>query len=423
MAAGARGHGRGPWLGLTLALLLMAVATAVPPLLDWDVHLLDLPPLHAEWDPRFGPGSLAALGLGVLAVAYADRAAQRLSWPVLLLSAFTVAAAWLTALAGVDGLDGIGVVLDDRFEYLDSARQVTDISSTLHGYIERIPLDHPQNWPVHVSSHPPGALLFFVLLVRLGLDTGLEAGLAVLLVAATTPVAVLLTLRRLGAEALARRAAPFLVVGPAAIWMAVSADAVFAAVAAWGLCCLSFAATRHNAARIAGWSSLAGLLLGACLMMSYGLALLTMVALAVLVVSHNYRPLPWAAGAALLVVLIFAWAGFAWWEAYPVLRERYWDGVASGRPSSYWLWGNLAALCFGAGPMVGPSVAVALRGLAHRTSISRTETTCAALTLAGVAMVAIADLSGMSKGEVERIWLPFVPWMLVCCALLSSRWR
>jgi hypothetical protein len=29
----------------------------------------------------------------------------------------------------------------------------------------------------------------------------------------------------------------------------------------------------------------------------------------------------------------------------------------------------------------------------------------------------------MSKGEVERIWLPFVPWLLVLCALLPGRWR
>ena len=37
-------------------------------------------------------------------------------------------------------------------------------------YISRIPVDAPpDNWPVHVAGHPPGALTFFVLLVRLGL--------------------------------------------------------------------------------------------------------------------------------------------------------------------------------------------------------------------------------------------------------------
>ena len=42
---------------------------------------------------------------------------------------------------------------------------------------------------------------------------------------------------------------------------------------------------------------------------------------------------------------------------------------------------------------------------------------------AALAMVVAADLSQMSRAEVERIWLPFVPWLLVSCALLPERWR
>ena len=38
-------------------------------------------------------------------------------------------------------------------------------------------------------------------------------------------------------------------------------------------------------------------------------------------------------------------------------------------------------------------------------------------------MVLLADVSQMSKAEVERIWLPFVPWLLISCALLPERWR
>jgi hypothetical protein len=37
--------------------------------------------------------------------------------------------------------------------------------------------------------------------------------------------------------------------------------------------------------------------------------------------------------------------------------------------------------------------------------------------------IAAADASLMSKGEVERIWLPFVPWLLLSTALLPDRWR
>ncbi|MGZ6827859.1 MAG: hypothetical protein ACXVGH_13815, partial [Mycobacteriales bacterium] len=35
--------------------------------------------------------------------------------------------------------------------------------------------------------------------------------------------------------------------------------------------------------------------------------------------------------------------------------------------------------------------------------------------------VAVSDLSGASKGECERIWLPFVPWLLVGTARLEHR--
>ena len=34
-----------------------------------------------------------------------------------------------------------------------------------------------------------------------------------------------------------------------------------------------------------------------------------------------------------------------------------------------------------------------------------------------------ADASRMSKAEVERIWLPFVPLLLTGSALLPERWR
>ncbi len=40
------------------------------------------------------------------------------------------------------------------------------------------------------------------------------------------------------------------------------------------------------------------------------------------------------------------------------------------------------------------------------------------LTCAGLAAILLADLSGMSKAEVERIWLPFAVWLVIPCALL-----
>ena len=410
-----------PWVGVAVAVALMALAMLLPWVLDQNVYVRSFPPLHAEWMPRVGPGTIAAVILAVVAIRSATDAAARAPWRWLLLGSFVVAGAWMVSLATVDGLDGIGVILDTQYEYLRTARDVTDFGATLREYIAHIPLDSVDNWPVHIAGHPPGALLFFVVLVQLGLGSGLAAGFVVIVIAATTPVAVLLTLRRLGAEKGARLAAPFLVMGPAAIWMAVSGDAMFGAFAAWGLCLLAFAATSRRMRGVAGWGIAAGLLLGYCVMLSYGLPLLGILSVAVLAIARTWKPLPWAFVAAVAVVLAFVAGGFVWWDAYPVLVERYWDGIATRRPITYWIWGNLAALAFSAGPLVGAAVAVAIRGAAPiRSVLSRP---IVILALAASLTILAADLSGMSKAEVERIWLPFVPWLLVGTALLPERWR
>ena len=346
-----------------------------------------------------------------------------------MLVVYAMGLAWMLSLATVDGLDGIGVILDTQFEYLRTARAVTDFGETLRTYIERIPLDSPNNWPVHIAGHPPGALLFFVVLVWFGLGSGLAAGLVVTVIAASTAVAVLWTARRLGAEQLARRAAPLLAIGPAAIWMSVSGDAVFAAFAAWGMLALAISATSQGIVRQAGWGLLAGGWLGYCVTMSYGLPLLGVLAVTILVLARSWQPLPWAIGAALAVVAAFAVAGFAWWEALPVLQQRYWDGVASRRPAEYWMWANLAAVSISAGPWVGAAAGAAIAtGLGRRRERSREEVARARhviawLAIAGIGMCLLADISQMSRAEVERIWLPFVPWMLMGTSLLPERWR
>ncbi|MCB0895370.1 MAG: hypothetical protein H6529_09215 [Nocardioides sp.] len=413
---------RAPWIGLVVAVLLVAVAFAVPPLTGWEVWSRaprsvvahEVPPLHGWWDAKLlGPGTLPAVAIGLAGWWSGPRLAERLSWGRLMLVSYVVGLAWLLALALVDGTDGITRALGSHYEYLPSARDVTDVHALLQGYVDRIPIDSPHAWPTHPAGHPPGALLFFVLLVRVGLGGSLAAGLVVTALAATAALAVLVTVRALGSEAAARRAAPFLVLGPSAVFMAVSGDAVFTAVAAWGLACLALGA-RASGGRLVAWSTLAGLLLGWCVMSSYGLPLLGVLAIAVLVLARSWWPLPVAATAALALVLGFAAYGFAWWEALPVLRERYWDGIAADRPAAYWTWGNLAALVVCAGPLLGPGLAMLRRG-ADRVVLL--------LVAAAVACVVLADLSQMSRAEVERIWLPFVPWLLLSTALLPERWR
>ena len=63
--------------------------------------------------------------------------------------------------------------------------------------------------------------------------------------------------------------------------------------------------------------------------------------------------------------------------------------------------------------VVGPATAVALPRLRGRD----------AWLLAGAALAAVtlADVSGLSKAEVERIWLPFAPFVLVATCALATR--
>lgn len=406
-----------PTLGLVAALLLMALAMGVPAVFDWNVRVNSFPPIHAEWRPRLGWTTPAAVVIAGWAMLDAHRAAMTVSWRHLLLGSFGAGLAWMLSLALIDGWSGVGHILTTDYEYLQTAREVSDLPEFFDRWVPRIRYG-PDNLPVHVAGHPAGALVFFVVLVRIGLGSGLAAGLVVTTMAATTAVAVLVTLRALGAEELARRAAPFLVLGPAAIWQSVSADAMFAAVAAWGLATLALAATSRSWV----WSVVAGLLLGYCVMLSYGLVLLGVTAVAVMLVARSFFPMAIAVVAACLVVLAFAAAGFAWWEAYPALHDRYYAGVGGRRPPEYWMWGNFAALLFCSGPMLGAGVAQLFGTWRQYVAEARTRV-IALLSGSGVAMVVLADLSQMSRAEVERIWLPFVPWLLLCCALLPYRWR
>jgi len=412
--------------GLAAALALMALAMLVPAVTGWNVRVSSFPPLHAAWSPRAGPGTAPALLLAVLGSRHALDLAHRLPWGRLMALVLVTGWAWMIALATVDGVAGVGPILDTDYEYLQTARGVDDLPATLREYVSRVRYDAaPRNWPVHVAGHPPGALAFFVVLVRLGLGTGFAAGLVVTVLAASTAVAVLVTVRRLGAEEHARRAAPFLVLGPAAVWQAVSADAMFAAVAAWGLAALAAAAVdgrRGHRGRGAVLAVLAGLLLGFCVMLSYGLPLLGVLALAVLRLARSRRPLPLALLAASAVVGLFHAYGFSYLEALPAIRDRYFEGVGGRRPTAYWVWGGPAALLFSAGPGLGAGLGV-LAARRREVLAEPRSRVVAWFATAAVVTVLLADLSQMSKAEVERIWLPFVPWLLLSCALLPDPWR
>jgi hypothetical protein len=394
---------------LAAALVVLAAALVGRALLAAGVGIfLPFPPLLAEWLPHVGPGTPGAVAVALLVVAHGPRLADGLDWRPLLVAGYAAAVAWTVALALVDGWRrGVVERLTSSQEYLHDVPRVADVGAMLRTFADHILTDRPGFWTTHVGAHPPGALLTFVWLDRLGLGGGGAAGLFVVLVGASAPVAVAVAVRALGAEEVARRALPFGVLLPGAVWVGVSADGMFAGVLAWGVALLAVGAAgrgpRADPAALTG-----GVLLGWCLYLSYGLVLGGLLPLAVLAFTRNVRAAVFAAAGALAVVAAFTASGFWWFTGFERVQVIYAASIAATRPYAYFVWANLAAVLFALGPAVA---AAARRAVTLPTGV-------ALLAGAGLAAILLADASGMSKAEVERIWLPFAVWLVVPCALL-----
>jgi len=230
----------------------------------------------------------------------------------------------------------------------------------------------------------------------------------VILGGASTVAAVLTALKEVASEDLARRAAPFLVLAPAAVWIATSADALFAGISAWGVTLLLLATGRQgrksDLLAVAG-----GLLLAVTGFMSYGLVPLGAVALLVSLNRKSVRPPAIATGVVLVVVALFGLAGFWWWAGLQATIRAYFR--VAPRSGHYWFFmvTNLAAFAIA----LGPAVAAGLTRLRDRKAWL--------LTGGALVAIAVAEISGLSKGEVERIWLPFAPWLLAAGLALENR--
>ncbi|MGW5637241.1 hypothetical protein [Streptomyces sp. NPDC003832] len=401
------------------AALLFAAAAVVGTAIERrdGTLFVNWPPLLANWGPHTGPGTVAAVAVAVAVVAYGPSVAVRLPWRALLLAVWGAGTAWTFSLALVDGWQrGVARRLTTRYEYLQVIDRFQDVPAALRGFTDHILLGSPDHWPAHVAGHPPAATLTFVYLDRIGLGGGAWAGVWCVVVGATAALAILVTVRVLAEERLARRAAPFLVLAPAAVWLGTSADAYFAAVAAWAVALLALAVTgRHP--RVTGPAS--GLLFGLTVCLSYGLTLCAVLAAAVLFLgTERGRPLLLAAAGFTVVPLALTVLGFHWWEAYDLLLVRYDQGAGGVRPQSYWVWANLACQVL----VVGLATAAGLRRTGVVLLGGRGSAGFRLGVLVGAALLAmlVADLSGMSKAETERIWLPFALWLLPSCALLTG---
>ncbi|GLY46629.1 hypothetical protein [Lentzea sp. NBRC 102530] len=338
-------------------------------------------PLFGDWQPHVGPGTPVAVLIAFLVVAKGPELARhRFALPI----AYAASVAFTLSLAMIDGWSRFVTRLTTEDEYLHEVPGVTDIPAMLGTFAQRIPDFQPDSWTTHVSGHPPGALLTFVALDRIGLGGGAAASLFCVLVGSLAVVAIPSALKN-------NTVLPFLVLFPGAVWVGASADGLFMGVAAVGVYLL----TR--------WPVLGGVVLGWCLFLSYGLVLLA--PLALVAIGKDLRRIGWAVAGALTVVAAFAISGFWWLDGYELVKLRYYQGIGDTRPYWYWVWANLAALAL----VIGPA---GIQGLRRDKWVIG----------AGIAILA-ADLSGLSKAETERIWLPFAVWLLAGTAKLDHHRR
>jgi hypothetical protein len=383
------------------------------------LHLLGGWVLRGQFDVIWTPRVWLPVIVGLAGVLLGPPLAARLPWRALLPGSALAAAGWAVALARTSGEDRLRAPLDVVYEYPHDVPRVGSISAFLSGFVDSVPADAADPWTTHVAGHPPGALLVFVLLDRVGLSgLGWAAALCIAGGALAVP-AVLVAVRAVAGEEPARTVAPFLVLAPVALWVATSADAFFAGVAAWGVALLATAAARAPG-RGAHLRALAGgLLLGLALFLSFGLTALGLVVLAVVLLHRDRlgwggiaRVLGVGAVGVLLVAAAFAVGGYWWVEGFSAAGDRVRSGPSyADRPLLFFVFANLAAAALALGPAT-------VAGLA---SLRRTR--LALLPLAALAGILISDLTGLVRGETERIWLPFYVWVLVATAFLPRRQR
>jgi len=387
-----------------------------------------LPPLSANRETAWHGWLALPVGLAVATVAYGPRLAETLPWGRLVGLTWVVGVGWGLGLAlGRGYQEGIVAPLASEDEYLVDVPRVDGFGDLLRTYTDFILLAVDDQWATHNSGHPPLPLMFYTVLDRVGLGGSEGSGLVTALIGSTVVVAVLVALRAVGDEERARAAAPFLALSPLAIWVWISADGMFAAVAAFGIALLAVSAVAPSGARSAALAIAAGLVLGIGIFLSYGLLLMGPVALGVLVAARRWRPLVPAALAALAVVGVFAALGFWWYEGQQLLVLRYYEGKGFDRPYGYWVWGNLAAVAIALGPAVWAAAGAAIARLRHegRRAVTAGRSGAGWLATGGALAIVAADVSGLSKSEVERIWLPFLFWLVPLTAWLlpgQRRW-
>lgn len=359
------------------------------------------------WDWRFSWGWVAA---GIVAIALTVSCwrgwwnSLRMRWVLVATALGSMAFAVMLALT--DGADGLLYGAEHKTEYLANLKVTPPAGVFVRTFVARL-----HNYSVHVRGHPPGFVLVLKFLQWVGIGGGWTTAALSVLATGLVPVGVLVVTNSVAGNLWARRAAPFLIVSPYAIWMVTSADAVYAAVGALGTAAIAIGIWRRRwvaaSCGLAGGLALGGLLFGTYL----GVLLLAVPAAVLGYGLWRRAPgaIPALLGATLgglAVVVGFLIAGFWWLDGARQTKLEYLAGSAQFRTWAYFGLANIAVALIA----VGPSTLAGLLRLRDRRLWI--------LIGASVGALVVSHVSRYTKAEVERIWLLFYPWIVVAGASL-----
>ncbi|HEX8002797.1 MAG TPA: hypothetical protein VF519_08895 [Mycobacteriales bacterium] len=317
---------------------------------------------------------------------------ERLGWRRLLLLAYAATLAWSLALAVVDG--GNGLAFPVTHDYLGDVAAVRDDPAR---FVREF-VAHAPSYGEATRTHPPAPVLLLWALRRLGATRPATLGVLVTMLGCLTVPFTGVALRSLCGERAARRLLPALVLAPYAVWVAVSMDGVTAALVA-GFVALGVVGSEPG--RRPWWALGSGVVLGVAALFSYAVGWLAAIPLIVCFVRRRATTIAFIGFGALLPLAVARAWGFVWPDGLTVAQADWSVRVGPHRSWLLWAFLDIVVLVIACGPHV---VTAARR-------IRRTPG-WPFVVGAGIG-VAFAIGSGLARGEVERSWLPFFPWLLV----------
>jgi hypothetical protein len=338
--------------------------------------------------------------------------------------------------------------------YFWTAANLSDINTTLQNY----PAEMAQFESDHARTHPPGLVLANWLTLKLLQKTpdlaqklaqtvtpsrctdiwlldqppATAAGLGVwavlpLILGATVVFPAYWLAKSLSRNAAAAKLATLVGVMPALLIFAPLPDPFFAT-----LTLLIIATFIHGWwKKKKRWLFIAGLLLSFATFLSIGnVALLILIGSYTLLMLWQERPsasktvkflIPFGIG--LIAVWLIYWLGWgvAPWEIVQAGLKEHAALVTTQRSYNTWFIFNLLDLAIFSGfPAVLAFVAAVL--MAAKTFKRRSLSEAQTLALSTAVFIIILSLSGSTRGEVGRIWLFFMPLMLISGSIWLSDW-